>query len=143
MKKIFLYVFLVLFLNSSNAFSDAINDYIFTNLQHDYTNCYCYYKISEEGVKRTKTSLKDEAVEKLAEAAERSLMGAFKVGEALNMKQEAMTARVKLSLESMKKEVDEDYVNISILIDKYGYMCRDLINDPKSRVDYWRQKYSE
>ena len=143
MKKIFLYLFLVLFLNSSNAFSDAINDYIFTNLQEDYTNCYCYYKISEEGVKRTKTSLKDEAVKKLAEAAERSLMGAFEVGEALNMKLEAMTARVKLSLESMKKEVDEDYVNISILIDKYGYMCRDLINDPKSRVDYWRQKYSE
>ena len=143
MKKLFLYVFLVLFLNSSNAFSDAINDYIFTNLQHDYTNCYCYYKISEEGVKRTKTSLKDEAVEKLAEAAERSLMSAFEVGEALNMKLEAMTARVKISLEIMKKEVDEDYVNISILIDKYGYMCRDLINDPKSRVDYWRQKYSE
>ena len=143
MKKLSLYVFLVLFLNSSNAFSDAINDYIFTNLQHDYTNCYCYYKISEEGVKRTKTSLKDEAVKKLAEAAERSLMGAFKVGEALNMKLEAMTARVKISLEIMKKEVDEDYVNISILIDKYGYMCRDLINDPKSRVDYWRQKYSE
>jgi hypothetical protein len=94
-------------------------------------------------VKRTKTSLKDEAVEKLAEAAERSLMGAFEVGEALNMKLEAMTARVKISLEIMKKEVDEDYVNISILIDKYGYMCRDLINDPKSRVDYWRQKYSE
>lgn len=143
MKKLFLYVFLVLFLNSSNAFSDAINDYIFTNLQQDYTNCYCYYKISEEGVKRSKTSQKDDAVEKLAEAAERSLMGAFKVGEELNMKLEAMTARVKLSLESMKKEVDEDYVNISILIDKYGYMCRDLINDPKSRVDYWRQKYSE
>ena len=143
MKKLFLYVFLVLFLNSSNAFSDAINDYIFTNLQHDYTNCYCYYKISEEGVKRTKTSLKDEAVEKLAEAAERSLMGAFKFGEELNMKQEAMTARVKLSLESMMEKVDDDYVNISILIDEYGYMCRDLINDPKSRVDYWRQKYSE
>ena len=143
MKKLFLYLFLVLFLNSSNAFSDAINDYIFTNLQEDYTNCYCYYKISEEGVKRTKTSLIDEAVEKLAEAAERSLMGAFEVGEALNMKLEAMTARVKMSLEIMKKEVDEDYVNISILIDKYGYFCRDLINDPKSRVDYWRQKYSE
>ena len=143
MKKIFLYLFLVLFLNSSNAFSDAINDYIFTNLQMDFTDCYSYYKISEEGVRRSKTSQKDDAVEKLAEAAERSLMGAFEVGEALNMKLEAMTARVKISLEIMKKEVDEDYVNISILIDKYGYMCRDLINDPKSRVDYWRQKYSE
>ena len=94
-------------------------------------------------MRRTKTSLKDDAVEKLAEAAERSLMGAFEVGEALNMKLEAMTARVKISLEIMKKEVDEDYVNISILIDKYGYMCRDLINDPKSRGDYWEQKYSE
>ena len=143
MKKFLGILVLGLFLNSSNAFSDAINDYIFTNLQQDYTNCYCYYKISEEGVKRSKTSLKDDEVEKLAEAAERSLMGAFKVGEALNMKQEAMTARVKISLESMKEEVDEDYVNISILIDKYGYLCRDLINDPKSRVDYWRQKYSE
>ena len=113
MKKIFLYVFLGLFLNSSNAFSDAINDYIFTNLQEDYTNCYCYYKISEEGVRRTKTSLKDDAVEKLAEAAERSLMGAFEVGEALNMKLEAMTARVKISLEIMKKEVDEDSESLS------------------------------
>jgi len=143
MKKLLWILVIGLFLNSSNAFSDAINDYIFTNLQEDYTNCYCYYKISEEGVRRTKTSLKDGGVEKLAEAAERSLMGAFEVGEALNMKLEAMTARVKMSLEIMKKEVDEDYVNISILIDKYGYLCRDLINDPKSRVDYWRQKYSE
>ena len=38
-------------------------------------------------MRRTKTSLKDGGVEKLAEAAERSLMGAFTIGEEINMKQ--------------------------------------------------------
>ena len=55
---------------------DDMSDFIFTNLQQDFSDCYAYYKISEEGVKRSKSNTKDNAVPKLVEAVERSLLGA-------------------------------------------------------------------
>ena len=139
MKKI-ITILIVLFWNG-NLKADAMSDYIFTNLQMDFTDCYAYYKISEEGVKRSNSDIKDDAVARLAEAAERSLLGAHKIGSSINMKLEAMTARAELSLKDMTKQMGADYANISILIVKYGDMCKDLLNDPKNRVEYWRAKF--
>ena len=139
MKKLSL-ILIILFWNS-NLKADAMSDYIFTNLQQDFTNCYAYYKVSEQGVKRSKSDIKDDGVIKLAEAAERSLLGAVKVGSFINMKPEAIKARAELSVKDMAKQIDSDYVNISILIVKYGEMCNDLLNDTKNRVEYWRAKF--
>ena len=128
---------------SGSVKSDAMSDFIFTNLQQDFSDCYAYYKISEEGVKRSKSNTKDNAVPKLVEAVERSLLGAAEVGGFINMKQEAMTARIQLALKDLGNQMGSDYVNISILIVRYGDMCNDLINDPKNRTEYWRSKFKD
>jgi hypothetical protein len=128
---------------SISAKSDDMSDYIFTNLQQDYSDCYAYFKISEEGVKRSKSDIKDNAALKLKEAAERSLLGAVKTGEFINMKQEAMKARIQLAFEDLSNQMGEDYANISILIVKYADSCNDIVNDPKNRTEYWRSKFKE
>ena len=67
MKKLLAIVVLGL-LWSISVKSDDMSDYIFTNLQQDYSDCYAYFKISEEGVKRSKSDKKDNAALKLNEA---------------------------------------------------------------------------
>ena len=145
MKKftLFFIFFYFIFNIEGNAKADAQSNYIFTNLQSDFTDCFAYYKYSEEGVKRTNHETKDQVAKKLAEGAERSLLGAYKVGGWINMKPEAMEARAKLAVNDMSKQIDNDFVNISILIDKYADMCNDLLIDPKNRTTYWRNKYKK
>ena len=126
---------------SGSVKSDDMSDFIFTNLQQDFSDCYAYYKISEEGVRKSKSNTKDNAIPKLVEASERSLLGAAEVGGAINMKQEAMIARIQLALKDLGNQMGSDYANISILIVRYGDMCNDLINDPKNRTEYWRSKF--
>ena len=140
MKKLLgIVVLSLLLIGKVNA--DEKLDYVFSNLQMDFSDCYAYYKISEEGVKRSKSKIKDNAEKKLGEAAQLAMDGAFLIGEKINMKPEAMTSRIKLSIDDMYNKIDGDYVNISILIDEYGYLCRDLINDTKSRIEYWKNRY--
>ena len=141
MKKLLGILILSIFL-SFKSFADDKLDYVFSNLQMDFSDCYAYYKVSEEGIKRSKSKMKDDAEKKLAEAAELALTGAFLIGEKVNMKTEAMTARIKMSIEDMRRKIHGDYVNISILIDQYGYLCRDLINDSRSRIQYWKNRYT-
>ena len=57
------------------------------------------------------------------------------------MKLEAMSARVKMSFEKMKKEMGSDFINFSIILDKYAYYCRDVIEKPEERMSYWEKKY--
>ena len=142
MKKLLAIIVLGL-LWSISVKSDDMSDYIFTNLQQDYSDCYAYFKISEEGVKRSKSNIKDNAVSKLTEAAERSLLGAVKTGEFINMKPEAMKARIQLAVKDMSNQMGEDYANISILIVKYADTCNDIVNDPKNRTEYWRSKFKK
>ena len=126
---------------SGSVKSDDMSDFIFTNLQQDFSDCYAYYKISEEGVRKSKSNTKDNAIPKLVEASERSLLGAAEVGGFINMKQEAMIARIQLAVKDLGNQMGSDYANISILIVRYGDMCNELINDPKNRTEYWRSKF--
>ena len=139
MKKILGIVVLSL-LFSGNAISDEKQKYVLSNLQEDFTTCYSYFKIAEEGLSRG-TNVDKETIAGLRRSSEISLQSAYLVGEELNMKLEAMSARVKMSFEKMKKEMGSDFINFSIILDKYAYYCRDVIEKPEERMSYWEKKY--
>lgn len=122
------------------SYSDEKQTYVLNNLQEDFTTCYSYYKISEEGVSRGR-SIDEETLKGLRRSSDLSLESAYLIGQQLNMKTEAMTARVKMSFDRMKEEMGADFINFSIILDKYGIFCRDLIEKTDERVNHWEQMY--
>ena len=139
MKKYFI-IIISFILISLNANSDEKQTYVLNNLQEDFTTCYSYYKISEEGVSRGR-SIDEDTLKGLRRSSELSLESAYLIGQQLNMKTEAMTARVKMSFDRMKDEMGADFINFSIILDKYGIYCRDLIEKTDERIKYWENKY--
>lgn len=51
-----------------------------------------------------------------------------------------MKARVALATETMKREMNRNWSNFSIINQKYGYRCLDLSNSPETRLRYWLEK---
>ena len=139
MKKLLGIVVLGLLL-SGNAYANEKQTYILNNLQEDFTTCYSYFKIAEEGISRG-SNVDKETVAGLKKSADISLESAYLVGQQLNMKTEAMTARVKMSFEKMQKEMGSDFINFSIILDKYAYYCKEVIEKPEARMKYWENKF--
>ena len=139
MKKL-LVIIVLSFLFSGNAISDEKKTYVLNNLQEDFTTCYTYFKIAEEGLSRGK-NVDEKTIAGLRRSSEISLQSAYLVGEELNMKIEAMKARVKMSFEKMQKEIGSDFINFSVILDKYAYYCKEVIEKPEERMTYWENKY--
>jgi hypothetical protein len=139
MKKLFLTILFTLVL-SGGATSDEKQTYVLNNLQEDFTTCYSYYKIAGEGISRGR-ELDQETIDGLNRSAEIALESAYLIGQQLNMKTEAMSARVKMAFKTMQKEMGSDFINFSIILDKYAYYCKDVIEKPEQRIKYWENKY--
>jgi len=138
MKKLLSIIFLSFFSMSANA--DDQQTFVFNNLQGDFTTCYSYYLLSEEGFKKS-GSANDETIAGLNKSADLSLESVFMIGQQLGMNTDTMRNRVKTSFESMKKEMGEDYKNFSVVLDKYGIFCKDLIEKTDDRVIFWEDKF--
>ena len=128
MKKLLLTILFTLVL-SGGAIADEKQTYILNNLQEDFTTCYSYYKIAGEGISRGR-ELDQETIDGLNRSADIALQSAYLIGQQLNMKTEAMSARVKMAFKTMQKEMGSDFINFSIILDKYAYYCKDVIEKP-------------
>lgn len=49
-------------------------------------------------------------------------------------------ARTEMAIKSMVKEIDNDALNYSILLNKYADQCGETVADPATRMDYWNKK---
>ena len=139
MQKFIILIISSLFLSWS-VFADEKQTYVLNNLQEDFTTCYSYYKIAGEGISRGR-ELDQETIDGLNRSAEIALESAYLIGQQLNMKTEAMSARVKMAFQRMQDEMGSDFINFSVILDKYAYYCKDVIEKPEQRIQYWENKY--
>jgi hypothetical protein len=139
MKKLLLTILFTLAM-SGGASADEKQTYVLNNLQEDFTTCYSYYKIAGEGISRGR-ELDQETIDGLNRSAEIALESAYLIGQQLNMKTEAMSARVKMAFQRMQDEMGSDFINFSVILDKYAYYCKDVIEKPEQRIQYWENKY--
>jgi len=42
-----------------------------------------------------------------------------------------------MSLKSMMYDMDDSFNNFSIVINQYADQCKELMDDPKARLQYW------
>ena|SRR3990172_689629 len=131
MKKYPIYIFSVLFIlvwqSTASAYDPerAVNNYA-----HDLATCSAFYMLISEAPNL------DEATSKKYLDAGVSL-GQLSVK--LTSKKLAL-ARFELELKSMKREMENDWGNASIILNKYGYFCKDLAEKPEARMQYWLDK---
>lgn len=54
--------------------------------------------------------------------------------------QKLALAGFDLALQRMKRDMESNWSNLSVVNAKYGYQCQDLLKDPQARMKYWLEK---
>jgi len=139
MKLLKLFTLIYLFL-STNLFAQSASDkamaWINSNLIDEHAICYVFYKISEEGLNRDSTKPKINYT-----SITDSLINRMSIlGKDSSIKQETIIAKIELSMKDLKNQMDSDFKNYSILLNKYGQFCKDLVEKPDNRMKYWADR---
>ena len=138
--KIILYIIIsTYFLTSVFALEktkeEKVAKYVLENIQKDYTACYAFYKIASESFK--KANAEKSIIKGLDKSADVTLKFAHDLGEVLDYKP-------KIMVENNKNEIKKLSViaknNFNKFTDKYGMMCKKLVENQKQRIDYWENQ---
>lgn len=95
------------------------------NLQQEMTICIAFYAIGKVCVEPTDADL----AAKFDAVGEVLLQGAFEVGTAISMTQDAMLSRLTLEQKEMQALIANNCVNISSLINRYADRCHRLVEE--------------
>lgn len=142
-KKLLTIIFLVLF--SGNSYSETIEEkrshYIYNNLSLEYSECQHYYLIASEAVKTNNPD--SNVIKNFLQSSKLSSELAFMYGQEAGMTIEAMLARTEILVKEMLKPLNDNYANISILLNKYGEKCKSMIETPEVRNQFWINKAND
>jgi len=135
LKFFIIYIFL-----STNLFAQSATDkamaWINSNLIDEHANCYVFYKISEEGLNRDTTKSKVN----YANITDSLINKMSILGKQSSIKQETILAKIELSMKDLKNQMGGDFKNYSIILNKYGQFCKDLVEKPENRMKHWADR---
>ena len=139
MKQILYIILSISLLASVNALEktkeEKVAKYVLENIQKDYTSCYSFYKIATESFK--KANAEKSIIEGLDKSADITLKFAHDLGEVLDYKPKIMTENNKKEIKKLSIIAKKDF---NQLTNKYGIMCKKLVENQKQRIDYWENK---
>ena len=145
MKKLFSTILVICSLLSGNTNADTTEEkrshYIYNNLSLEYTECQHYYLIASEAVKTNDPDTN--MIKNFLQSSKLSSQLAFMYGQDAGMTVEAMLARSEILVKKMLKPLNNNYANISILLNKYGEKCKSMLETPEVRNQYWINKANE
>ena len=138
MKKI-LFLILIIAPFSLNANESAkekkVAKYVMENIQKDYVNCYSFYKVAAQSFK---DAGKDkDIIDSLENSADVSLKYNYDLGEIMGLNPEVMSQMTKDKVNDFVKLANKDF---SSLAKKYGLVCKNLVENPEQRTNYWENK---
>jgi hypothetical protein len=125
---------------STNLFAQSASNkaraWINSNLIDEHANCYVFYKISEEGLNRDTTKPKVN----YANITDSLINKMSILGKQSSIKQETILAKIELSMKDLKNQMGGDFKNYSIILNKYGQFCKDLVEKPENRMKHWADR---
>lgn len=95
------------------------------------SQCFAFYGITK---KCMENSGQPTSAAQAQRAMERASRLAFTTGTSGGMSNEAMLATTKLALDNARGLTNDNCVNISVLIIKYGNFCKSLLEKPDERI---------
>tara|TARA_B100000427_G_C14951908_1_gene352822 strand:+ start:24 stop:458 length:435 start_codon:yes stop_codon:yes gene_type:complete len=138
MKKILLIIFISITLPlhaNENAKEKKIAKYVMENIQKDYVNCYSFYKVAAESFK--KAGKEKQLIDSLEKSADVTLKYNYDLGEIMGLNPEVMAQMTKDSVNNFVNLANKDF---SLLAKKYGLVCKNLVENPEERTNYWEDK---
>ncbi len=138
MKKLILVIFIFY---PSNLLADnktkevKIAKYVMENIQRDYVNCYSFYKVAAESFK--KSGKQKNLIDSLEKSADVALKYNYDLGEIMGLNPEVMSQMTKDKVNDFVTLANNDF---SSLAKKYGLICKNLIESPEQRTNYWEKK---
>ena len=141
MKKILVILILGLLINNI-SFAETKEElrakYILTNMQQDYIKCYSFYKIGAEYIR--KSNGEPDIIEGVEKSSDICLKLAHDTGEMIGMTTEKMSSKVKLEVKNQLDQINNNFNNASILLKKYAQQCKNLVENKKERISFWKKK---
>ena len=138
MKKILLIIFVAISfpLNANDQANEGkVAKYVMENIQKDYVNCYSFYKVAAQSFK---DAGKDKSIiDSLENSADVSLKYNYDLGEIMGLNPEVMSQMTKDNVDKFIKLAKKDF---SLLAKDYGMMCKNLVENPEQRTNFWEKK---
>ncbi len=138
MKKIILLILIAVpfSLNANeNAKEKKVAKYVMENIQKDYVNCYSFYKVAAQSFKNAG---KDKSIiDSLENSADVSLKYNYDLGEIMGLNPEVMSQMTKDNVDIFVELAKKDF---SLLAKNYGMMCKNLVENPEQRTNFWEEK---
>ena len=142
MIKKFLFIILLSFLFFNKSFADTNEElrakYVLSSMQQDYITCYSFYKIGAEYIR--KSNGEQNIIDGVEKSSDTSLKFAHETGELMGMTSKEMSSKVKSEMKKQLDQINNDFNNASILLDKYAIQCKNLIENKKQRILFWEKK---
>ena len=112
-----------------------IAKYVMENIQKDYVNCYSFYKVAAESFK--KSGKEKKIIDSLEESADVALKYNYDLGEIMGLNPEVMSQMTKDNVDIFVELAKKDF---SLLAKIYGMMCKNLVENPEQRTNFWEEK---
>ena len=138
MKRILLVIFIsiTLPLHANESVKEKkIAKYVMENIQKDYVNCYSFYKVVAESFK--KAGKEKQLIDSLEKSADVTLKYNYELGEIMGLNPEVMAQMTKDTVNNFVNLANKDF---SLLAKKYGLVCKNLVEKPEDRTNYWEDK---
>ena len=138
MKKILFAAILIL---NTNVLADEkqtearIAKYVMEKIQKDYVNCYSFYKVAAVSFK--KAGKEKAIIDSLENSADVALKYNYDLGEIMGLNPEVMAQMTKDKVNDFVKVANKDF---STLAKKYGLLCKNLVENPEQRTNYWENE---
>ena len=138
MKKILLIILLLIPFSlgaDEKAKEGKVAKYVMENIQKEYLNCYSFYKVAAVSFK--KAGKDKNIIDNLESSADVSLKYTYDLGEIMGFNPEVMSQITKDNVNNFVELAKKDF---SALAKKYGLMCKNLVENPEQRTNFWEEK---
>ena len=106
---------------------------VFNNVHYEICTCMAYNQIGISILEEFNANKED--IERMKEI--RNYL--FK-RELMIHRTDTTPSRIALEMGRLSSEMHNNMTNFSILLDKYGQLCKEISEDPEKRIIYWTTK---
>lgn len=107
---------------------------VLDNISSQYAECAAYYTITYHAMESANQTEAATAYAQLMETALYIAMLTASEGRSTEMASKVTIARVKMYIKKMKQETGNKNANISILINKYHFVCSEAMENPEKFI---------
>ena len=141
MKKVLLTILLLIPFSlgaDEKAKEGKVAKYVMENIQKEYLNCYSFYKVAAVSFK--KAGKDKNIINNLESSADVSLKYTYDLGEIMGFNPEVMSQITKDNVNNFVELAKKDF---SSLAKTYGLMCKNLVENPEQRTNFWEDNGSK